>query len=446
MAKVPTPRTKVFRAVAGLCSTALVALLLITTTFPERLRAFPGRVAWLPVLPMIRVSGPEDRFSVVFRDRRGVGLEFDRPGSVRLELSLWGWLHLRPLLVEVVPPLKLVPGGQAIGVMLAPAGVLVEGILPVQESTGGLRYPAREAGLQAGDVIVAVDGLAVSSPDEVARLLSRAAKEGRPVRVVYMREGRRHETRLAPTAGVVARGDTAARVGGEAHGIGLLLRDPAVGVGTLTFYDPQTGRFAALGHMVVEGSRRPVTMPDGRIVRAAISGVAAAVRGRPGEKIGLFRRESGELGVVERNTPVGIFGRLTGEVPPGLITEPLPVALDGQVKEGPATALTVVDGERVEAFAIEVLRIRTLGVPESQRLVLRVTDPGLLARTGGIVQGMSGSPIIQEGHLIGAITHVAVQDPTRGYGVLMEPMVEASGLWGSAEGPRASLSNNRVAA
>ncbi|WP_324667692.1 SpoIVB peptidase [Geochorda subterranea] len=446
MAKVPTPRATALRAVVGFCSVALVALLLVTTTFPERLRTFPGRVAWLPVLPMIRVSGPEDRFSVVFRDMRGVGLAFDRPGSVRLELSLWGWLRLRPLLVEVVPPLELMPGGQAIGVMLAPAGVLVEGLLPVQESTGRLSYPARDAGLQVGDVIVEVDGVPVGSPEEVARLLSRAVQEGRPARVAYVRGGRRRETRLMPAAGVVVRGETAARTGGESYGVGLLLRDPAIGVGTLTFYDPRTGRFAALGHMVAEGSRRPVTMPDGRIVRAAISGVAAAARGRPGEKIGMFHRESGQLGIVERNTPVGIFGRLTGELPPGLVTEPLPVALDGQVKEGPATALTVVEGERVEAFAIEVLRIRTLGVPESQRLVLRVTDPGLLARTGGIVQGMSGSPIIQEGHLVGAITHVAVQDPTRGFGVLMEPMVEASGLWGPAEGPRANLSNTRVAA
>lgn len=143
---------------------------------------------------------------------------------------------------------------------------------------------------------------------------------------------------------------------------------------------------------------------------------------------------------------MGIFGRLTGEVPPGPVQDPLPVALEGQVKEGPATALTVVAGERVEAFAIEVLRVRSLGVPESQRLVLRVTDPDLLARSGGIVQGMSGSPILQEGHLVGAITHVAVQDPTRGFGVLMEPMVESSGLWEPAEGPRATLSNDRRAA
>ena len=446
MAKSPTPRAAFRAALIVLWLLLFAAGTAIRASYPGRLRAFAGRVATLPALPMVRINGPQGAFSVVFRDSRGIGLQFDRPGSVRLEVSLWGWLRVRPLVVEVVPPLRLVPGGQAIGVMLAPAGVLVEAVLPVQEPGGGLRYPAREAGLQAGDVILEVDGVRVGAPEQAARLVERAAREGRSVRIGYLRAGRHRQTRLTPVPGTVVRADGSVRADEPGRAVGLLLRDPAVGVGTLTFYDPRTRRFGALGHMVVEGGRRAVPMPDGRIVRASISGIAVAARGRPGEKIGIFRRELGDLGVVERNTPVGIFGRLTGEVPPGPVQDPLPVALEGQVKEGPATALTVVAGERVEAFAIEVLRVRSLGVPESQRLVLRVTDPDLLARSGGIVQGMSGSPILQEGHLVGAITHVAVQDPTRGFGVLMEPMVESSGLWEPAEGPRATLSNDRRAA
>ena len=449
MGNSPAALSRAVRALVALLAVLVTVTAVSAITSPGRLRAFPGRVARLPLMPMVHVSGPPDRFSVVFRDGRGVGVQFARPGSVRLELSLWGWLHLRPLVVEVVPPLRLVPGGQAIGVMLAPAGLVVERTLPVRDASGRLRYPAKEAGLEPGDVILEVDDQPVATPEQLARLVQQAGRRHRALEVSFLRDGRRRKTRLVPAPGEVVRGDGPAPHGsgaGWSHGAGLLVREPAVGVGTLTFFDPRTRRFGALGHMVVEPSRRPVAMPDGRIVRAAIAGITAADRGRPGEKVGSFRHEDGDLGIIERNTPVGIFGRLLRQPPAGLLSEALPVALDGQVREGPATALTVLAGEQVESFAIEILRVRSLGVPESQRLVIRVTDPQLLARSGGIVQGMSGSPIIQDGHLVGAITHVAVQDPTRGFGVLIEPMVEASGLWRPAAGPRAGLANSHLAA
>lgn len=414
---------------------------------PGRIRAVSGRVSVLPLLPIIHVTGPEDEFLVMSRGPRGVAVRFPRPGSVRLQLSLWGWLQLRPLVVDVVPPLHLVPGGQAIGVMLAPRGVLVERTVPVRDGGGRVRYPAREAGIEPGDVIVAADGRPVTAPEELARLIGHAAASRRPVRITFVRDRHRQETSLLPAPVAPSRAG-----GGEegrsrwSHAAGLLVRDPAVGVGTLTFYDPRSGRFGALGHMVMEASRRPAPMPEGRIVRASIASIAAAGRGQPGEKVGVFRHQDGELGIIERNTPVGIFGRLLESPPPGSYRSSLPVALERQVKEGPAVGLTVLEGEEVEPFSMEILRVRSLGVPESQRLVVKVTDPRVLSRAGGIVQGMSGSPIIQDGHLVGAITHVAVQDPSRGFGVLIEPMVEASGLWGSGAGARAMVTNTDRAA
>ncbi|WP_324717610.1 SpoIVB peptidase [Carboxydochorda subterranea] len=406
-------------------------------SWPGRIRAISGNPALLPVPPPVRVAGPEDRVLIKLHDRQGAVVQFDRPGSVRLELSLFGLFPLPPMVVDVVPPLELVPGGQAIGVLLAPHGLVVAEMVPVREPSGRVRYPGKEAGLQAGDLLLEADGQLLRRPEDLTLAIQGAGSRGRPVELLVARGNHRFRTSLLPSPIQEATSRSGGRSlrsrAGYTAGVrwvaGLLVRDTAAGVGTLTFVDPRTRRFGALGHMIVEADRRPLVMPDGRIVRAAITSVAAGMRGRPGEKVGAFEDSQGELGIVDQNTAVGIFGRIVRDPPAGLVNRPVPVALESQVREGPATMLTVLRGERVESFQIEILRIRTLGVPPSQRLVLRVTDPRLLEQAGGIVQGMSGSPILQDGHLVGAVTHVAIQEPSRGFGVLMEAMAETAGLW-----------------
>lgn len=446
----PIPLARRWRWLWSLGLTVL-ALVLVVTSFPGRMRAISGYPARLPLLGPVRISAPEGFVSLMGRDDRGVVVRFSRPGSVRLDLSLWGLVPLPPLVVEVVPPLELMPGGQSIGVLLSPRGVLVDRTTVVRDARGRPHEPARKAGIEPGDLIVAADGATVSSVADLTAALRRAGEEGRGARLRVVRDGTEFATTVFPVA-VPDRGGSAADavVEGVAGAVrwvaGLMVREPAAGVGTLTFFDRPSGYFGALGHMIVESSRQGIPLKGGRVVRAAITGVSAGTRGKPGEKIGSFQGAGATLGLIEQDTPVGIFGRLVAEPPPGQYREPLPVALGAQVREGPAMALTVLRGEKVEAFQIEIVRIRALGVPPSQRLVLRVVDPRLLREAGGIVQGMSGSPIVQDGRLAGAVTHVAIQDPSRGFGVLMEDMVEAAGLWQIPAGQAGVTPNVAVAA
>jgi stage IV sporulation protein B len=355
-----------------------------------------------------------------------------REGSSRLALRLFGLIPLRARQVTVLPEVRLIPGGQAIGVLAAAKGVVVTGFSPVPVESGS-EEPARQAGVWVGDLVTAVDGRPVYTSAQLGVLV--AAGQGRPVTLELRRGEQRLRIRVTPVRSV-KEPETGGRPGaGGRWRLGLYVEDPTAGVGTLSFWDPATRVYGALGHLITDGySRRGVTLHEGRIVPAVIAGIQPGRRGRPGEKIGLFHHNRGILGTIERNTACGIFGRVLRS--PAGPEEALPMATREEVQEGPAVLRTVVRQERVEDFQLEIVRVRRSAGPAGKSLVLRVTDPRLLAATGGIIQGMSGSPIIQDGRLAGVLTHVFVNDPTRGFGILAEWMAWEGGLIGGADQAR----------
>ncbi|ADU51271.1 stage IV sporulation protein B [Thermaerobacter marianensis DSM 12885] len=417
---------------AGVCGAVLavlVAVLLVhwQVAIPPHVRLTPDAVRQLgPGLPLpvavradppgvLDVGGP--RGPAGSTTRLPLSLEGLRPGVARLEMSLFGWMPLRPVTVEVVPRVEVIPGGQAVGVMVQARGVLVVDYAPVPLDDGRTVDPARQAGLRPGDLILRVDGEAVDSDAEVVELIDRAGRQGRAVEL----EVRRGEQVFRRSLNPVYNRDQ------QRFAIGIWVRDRVAGVGTLTFYHPDSGRYAALGHVVADPETQvPLPVGEGRILPARITAVEPSRRGDPGEKIGFVAPGARALGTIDRNTPVGIAGRLLDEPRPGPVVRSVPVATAAEVRPGPAQIITVVDGETPEIFDVEIQRVTAAG--DGRDLVLRVTDRDLLARTGGIVQGMSGSPILQDGRLVGAVTHVFVNDTTRGYGVLAERMVEAAGL------------------
>jgi len=301
----------------------------------------------------------------------------------------------------------LIPGGEAIGIQIEIDGVLVADTNEV-ETDDGLLSPARDAGIRAGDVITAVNGREVDGAASLSELVS--GLDG-AAELTVLRGGRSRSVTVTPAV----TDDGTAR-------LGLWLRDGVTGVGTVTFIDPSDGRFGALGHGVNDtGAGALLPSGSGSVCRAQIVDVKPGAPGAPGELAGQL--EPGEvLGSIDRNTGSGIFGVMRGAAFGG---EPVPVAEASEVKNGAATILACVAGREVREYAVEITRT---GVPagDGRDLMVRVTDPALLGRTGGIVQGMSGSPILQDGRLVGAVTHVLVSDPGRGYGIFIENMLRAA--------------------
>ena len=211
--------------------------------------------------------------------------------------------------------------------------------------------------------------------------------------------------------------------------MGLYIRDSAAGVGTLTFYDPVTKKYGALGHVISDvDTQKPIVVHDGHIVRSSVTSIEKGSNGDPGEKLANFSGNRDTLGTIEKNSSFGIFGTLKNTtLKNNIYDEKMPITLSTHVKEGPAKILTVVEGETVEQFDIEIVSSIPQKEPATKGMIIKVTDPKLIEATGGIVQGMSGSPIIQDGKLVGAVTHVFVNDPTSGYGC------HISGCWKKQE-------------
>lgn len=328
-------------------------------------------------------------------------------GTTDMLLSLLG-IPLKKVQVHISPEKRLIPGGQALGVAMRTEGVLIVGVSDVEAGVS----PARSAGLQAGDVIRSVDGSPVTTAESLTALMNQSG--GKTVHIAYIRQGENRTALLTPHRDAST----------GAIRLGAWVRDSTAGVGTLSFYDPDTGRYAALGHAITDGDTGSVlSVSEGQVLRADIVAVQKGQRGTPGELKGSFLREGEVLGDIRRNTILGIYGALDKPAENPLYPAGLPIGLRSGVHTGAATILSSVDGTGVHEYAIEITRVNQQSAPSPKSMVIRVTDERLLSVTGGIVQGMSGSPIIQDGRLVGAVTHVFVSDPTQGYGLYVDWML-----------------------
>ena len=319
----------------------------------------------------------------------------------RIRLALFAAaLLLRMVLPSAAAFEALIPVGDAVGLELETDGVYVL-------KFDGDHTPAELSGLKAGDRILQVNGEPLDRADGLRAAAAGSGGSGIVLRVD--RGGKEMSFTLFPERGPAG------------WQLGLFLQDRVSGLGTVTFYDPESGLFGALGHGVNEaGGARAMAIRGGTASDAAVTEVQRGAAGTPGCLKGCAGQR-GLLGTVEKNTPVGIFGHAVGG---GWDGEPLPVAARREITTGPAEIWSNVSGAGIDHFTVTVEEILFDG-QSGRNLKLRVTDPRLLEQTGGIVQGMSGSPIIQNGKLIGAVTHVLVQDPVRGYGIFLENMLAA---------------------
>ncbi len=322
------------------------------------------------------------------------------------EIKLFGVIPVKNAKIVHADAKMLIPGGSPVGVKLLTDGVMV---VKTAEVIDGVS-PASEAGINAGDNIISANGEELNSSARLSEIIENS--NGEEITFMVMRNGKSFTAYVTP-------------VYSETDGVykaGLWIRDSTAGVGTLTFIDPETGIFGALGHPISD-SDTMATLPlgSGEIVDVVITGYDKGERGCPGELYGTF--VSGlASGTIELNCEQGIFGTVTYPSR----QEAIPIAYKAEVKTGPATILTTIDGSTPQEFEVEIERVTLSSAAKSKNIVIKVTDPELLELTGGIVQGMSGSPILQDGKIVGAVTHVFVSDPTRGYGIFIENMLDAT--------------------
>lgn len=324
------------------------------------------------------------------------------------EILLFDTIPIKKVQVQVTDQMMLVPCGTPFGIKMFTNGVVVVGMSDITSESGNVN-PAIAAGLKIGDIITKINGKDVYENSEVSEAIKEC--QGEPLVLTLKREQAEIEVSLYPVKSTKD----------DNYKGGLWVRDSTAGIGTVTFYNPSNGLFGGLGHGICDiDTNSLMPMKNGDIVPVTISGVTKGQKGAAGELRGYFSSNQ-SIGNLSINSEEGVYGKLQSSP---VKQDALPVAMKQEVKEGPAQILTTIEDGEPQYYNVTIESIDHKDSTRVKNLVVLVTDEALLEKTGGIVQGMSGSPIIQDGKIVGAVTHVFLNDPTRGYGIFAENMVE----------------------
>lgn len=333
----------------------------------------------------------------------------ENQGSYKIGLKLFGCIRLKDIQVNVVDTKYAIPCGSPIGIYLKADGIMVIGTGDVTKKDGMIVEPAFGI-LQSGDYIEAINGTPLNDKES---LISELNKIGASETVLKVRRnGQEIDVKMNPI-----------ETEDGTYKLGIWVRDDTQGIGTMTYVD-MNGQFGALGHGISDSDTgNVVQITDGALYETAILGIEKGTFGKPGVMSGIIYYGPGStLGIIKANTEEGIFGSVNERFKQSITQDAIPIGYRQDVKKGIAYIRSDVSG-KVRDYEIEIQRVDYSTTHKSKGMVIKVTDPELLALTGGIVQGMSGSPIIQDGKLIGAVTHVFIQDSTRGYGIFIENMI-----------------------
>ena len=385
----------------GLSVVTLAALcwaLCLSATLPDRYYLAKGSRFSLGDSSLIQTSS-NDGYPLSVYSSTG--------NTFRMDLKLLGLINIKPVSVQVVDRRVVALCGTPFGIKMVTDGVMVVGTGAVTDCNSRAVSPAQTAGIQEGDIILSINGEKISSKKQLTKLVESSA--GQPLSLVVRRGEQLTSLHLSPVRSSLD----------NSYHLGLWVRDSSAGIGTMTFYDPNNGCFAGLGHAICAvdtGQLMPLS--QGEIVEASIIGVHAGKSGSPGQLQGAFVANR-SIGSLYTNSYNGVYGRLMNQP---VDAQTIPMAQCQEVRQGPVKILTTVSGQKPQLFDACIEKLSLSQDEPTKNMILRITDPDLLELSGGIVQGMSGSPIIQDGMLVGAVTHVFVNDPTRGYGIFAENM------------------------
>ncbi len=359
-----------------------------------------------------RKDGKQDKY---IRISSPILLKTNNRGSLNLSISMFGLIPVKTIKVDVIPNTKIVACGNTIGIKLKLDGILVVGMTEVETVDGRKILPVKDTGIKPGDFIIKANGRSVEDVNDLIREID--VSKGEKIEIQYRSGEDYNNAYVKPVMSI----------DDKRYHIGLWVRDNTAGIGTLTYYDPDTLHFGSLGHGITDIDTG-VLLPTkwGEILEANILAIKKSENGTPGELKGIFDEGRNRFGIVNVNSIYGIYGKLYNPIKGMEKTSKrlYPIAVKNQIREGTATILANIIGKEVNEYEIEIQKVSTRNTNGSKGMVIKITDKRLLEATGGIVQGMSGSPIIQDGRIVGAITHVLVNDPSRGYGIFIECMIK----------------------
>lgn len=332
-------------------------------------------------------------------------------GVEKLRLNLFGNIKIKDVNVDVVPKTKVIPIGTAIGMKLYTKGVLVVGMSQIKNENDEKKRPYENSGIEQGDTIIAINNNEVSNTNELIEEVNNS--NGNAITVKYEKNNETLETSITPVKS------------GNEYKLGLWVRDAAAGVGTLTFYEPNTNLFMALGHGISDiDTEKIVDIASGELITASILTIKKGVKGTPGEIRGTIENGN-NIGKIGKNTNLGVYGTVTNKNYLDISgMEEMKVATRSEIQEGKAQIICQLDNNGRKTYEIEIEKIYLANNTDNKSMLIKVTDKELLEKTGGIIQGMSGAPVIQNGKFVGAVTNVLVNDPTQGYAIFGDMMIK----------------------
>lgn len=331
--------------------------------------------------------------------------------SINVGINLFG-IKVKEVSVNVIDDVEVVPLGGLIGMKLYTNGVLVVGMSEIYGENNQVYKPYENSGIKEGDTITKINGEYIVSTDDMTECIN--ASKGKEINITYIHNNKTLETKITPV-----------ETDKNNYKVGLWVRDTAAGVGTATFYDKNTGNVAMLGHGILDvDTEELIDISDGKVTNTSVVSIIKGENGKTGRIQGIVEGEK-EIGTISKNTYYGVYGKLynVNELKRNT-SNSVKIALRNEIKTGEATLMCALDNGEVKEYTVEIQKIYLNNNSNNKSMLLKVTDKELLEKTGGIIQGMSGSPILQDGKLIGALTHVLVQNPTQGYAVFSDIMVK----------------------
>ena len=386
----------------------IYSYILAISNIPNNIVVFEGETINLNTIFGLKINVNEsDSIQVSSTDANKI----DTAGKTTAEVSLFNNL-IKNVDVDVLPKTKVIPVGSMAGLKLYTNGVLVVGMSEIEGNDSQKYKPYENTGIKEGDTIIEINSDKIDSTEELIQKVNNS--NGQNLNIKFIHDEETKECSITPV-----------KISSNEYKLGLWVRDSAAGVGTVTFYEPKTKLFGALGHGITDiDTEKLINIESGEFVSTRIVNIIKGKNGNPGKIQGSI--ENGQnIGTIYKNTKFGIYGQVNNLSSLNLdSSKEMEVALREEIKTGKATILCSLDNKNVESYEIEIEKIYKQNNFDNKSMQIKVTDPKLLEKTGGIIQGMSGSPIIQNGKFIGAVTHVLVNNPKEGYGVFGDLMIK----------------------